>query len=249
MAQTQRLIAALKRALKAQGRTYADVARGLRISEASVKRMFSAGDMPLSRLERICALMELDLADLAQSLRDPGRAPGELTAVQEEEIARDPGLLLVAVSVLNRWTAADIQAWYDLSDAELARHLAVLDRLRLIDLLPANRVRLRVAPDFRWRRDGPIQRLFLSRVVGEFFASRFAGATERLLVANAMLTDAGNAMVQRRMQALVQAFNEMNADEAHLALDERYGTTLVLALRRWEYGAFASRKRRVRGQS
>ena len=40
MAQTRSLVAALKQVLKGRGLTYADVARGLGMSEASVKRVF-----------------------------------------------------------------------------------------------------------------------------------------------------------------------------------------------------------------
>ena len=40
MAQVSALIATLKRQLKAHGKTYADLALALNLSEASIKRMF-----------------------------------------------------------------------------------------------------------------------------------------------------------------------------------------------------------------
>ena len=42
MSQTAAVVEALKRALKARKLTYAQVARTLKLSEASVKRMFAA---------------------------------------------------------------------------------------------------------------------------------------------------------------------------------------------------------------
>jgi len=45
------LVETLKRVLKGRGITYAQVAERLRLSEASVKRMFSRRDFTLQRLE------------------------------------------------------------------------------------------------------------------------------------------------------------------------------------------------------
>ena len=59
MAQTRELIKSLKTALKAQGKTYADVAVELGLTEASVKRLFSQQSFSLSRLDQVCHLIAL----------------------------------------------------------------------------------------------------------------------------------------------------------------------------------------------
>ena len=61
------LLGALKRALKNAGVTYAEIARRIGLSEASVKRVFHQGDMPLSRLEAIADIAGVTLADLVES--------------------------------------------------------------------------------------------------------------------------------------------------------------------------------------
>ena len=63
MTDTAAVLTALKRALKARGMIYQDVARGLGLSEASVKRLFSRRGFTLERPERVCALMDLSLSD------------------------------------------------------------------------------------------------------------------------------------------------------------------------------------------
>lgn len=64
MAQTTLIIEALKKTLKLHGKTYADVACHLKLSEASVKRLFAQNSMTLQRLEAICQsyLIDIDLA-------------------------------------------------------------------------------------------------------------------------------------------------------------------------------------------
>ena len=54
MRQTLAIHAALKRLLKARGRTYAEAATVLELSEASVKRLFARGELALDRIERLC---------------------------------------------------------------------------------------------------------------------------------------------------------------------------------------------------
>lgn len=239
MAQTIALINTLKKALKLHGKTYADLSRQLRLSEASVKRMFSENSFSLERLDLACQMMSMEISDLVQMMNEGARQLTELTEEQEKEIANDLTLLLVTVCVLNRWTMSDILEYYNIPETECIRHLARLDKLKIIELLPKNRIKLLVSSNFNWRENGPIQKFFQSKVEAEFFDSRFDKATERLIVVNGMLANNSNAVFQRKMQRLVQEFNELNDDDAGLPLGERYGNTVVLAIRQWQYGMFS----------
>ena len=158
MAQTVALLDTLKRALRAHGKTYADVAIKLEISVASVKRLFAERSMSLERLDRICAMLNLEVSDLLRQLGEDDRQLAQLTEEQEREIAGDMLLLLVAVSVLNRLTTDDILERFHIDRHQCIRKLAWLDRQGFIELLPKDRIRLRVAANFAWLPDGPIHR-------------------------------------------------------------------------------------------
>jgi predicted transcriptional regulator len=79
MAQTAALVDVLKRELRARGVTYAQVARNLKLSEASVKRMFSKRDFTLKRLDRICELARSEFSDLARILHEEENLVSQLT--------------------------------------------------------------------------------------------------------------------------------------------------------------------------
>ncbi|MDP6094480.1 MAG: helix-turn-helix transcriptional regulator, partial [Gammaproteobacteria bacterium] len=79
----------LKRSLKQKGLTYADVARQLHLSEASVKRNFSHKNFSLDRLELICNMASVDFSDLVQMVDDEQAKISRLTLEQEEELLRD----------------------------------------------------------------------------------------------------------------------------------------------------------------
>lgn len=238
MPQTRQLVETLKRALRAQGKTYADVARTLELSEASVKRLFSRHSFSLERLDRVCQLLGMEISDLVQQMNAQQSQLQQLTVAQEREITRDLTLALVTVCTLNRWRMEDMTGFFRISEAECIRHLATLDRLGLIELLPGNRILLRVAPNFAWHHNGPIQAFFQQHISGEFFQSRFDDEDECLIVLNGMLSRQSNADLQRRLERLAREFDLLNNDDAALDLESRKGSTLVLALRGWRYGLF-----------
>ena len=238
MAQTRELIKTLKTALKAQGKTYADVAVELGLTEASVKRLFSKHSFSLSRLDQVCHMLDMEITDLVQLMNEQQQRLQQLTIEQEKEITGDVMLTLVAVCVLNRWTMDDILSYYHISKTECIQHLARLDRLKVIELLPKNRIRLLVAPNFSWRENGPIQHFFQKKISQEFFNTRFSRDDECLIVLNGMFSSQSNAELQRKLKRLSREFDLLNNDDAALDLADRNGTTLVLAMRGWQYGLF-----------
>lgn len=243
--QTAPIIEALKRQLKKDGKTYVDVANCLQLSQASVKRLFAGHDLSLKRLDAICTMLNIQIADLvAEMARDQYSSVSELSESQEREIAGDLGLLLVAVLVLNRWTFADIRQNYQFTEAETIRYLTRLDHLKLIELQPGNRIKLLVAPNFKWLDNGPIHQLFIRRIESEYFKSTFDKPTEQLLVLNGMLSEQSNRHFQRRLRLLAAEFDELSRDDARLPLAQRLGATVLLAVRDWNYEDLFGRIRR-----
>lgn len=243
MSQVNALLQTLKRELKANGVTYAQVAERLGLSESSVKRMFSASRVSLDRLEALCQIVGMDISDLVQKMGSARKAINRLTQEQEREVAADPKLLLVAICALNGWTFEEIIETYALTEHECVQLLARLDRLRLIDLQPLNRFRLSVASDFRWIPDGPIQRFFSKEIEPGFMKSTFTGPGEKFEFRSGMLSRASNAALLKQIDRLVAEFNELHADDSSLPLEQRFGSSLLIAFRPWEYSVFREMKR------
>lgn len=243
MEQTQQLIDTLKKELRSAGKTYADVAQQLELSEASVKRLFSERNLSLARLEKIASLIGMDLVELIEAMRRRQKLLTQLTEQQEKEIASDMLLVLVAVSVINGHTLADLLALYDLTEAQCIQKLAKLDRLKILELLPGNRIRMLVAPNFNWRPRGPIEKLFREKVEQDFFNSQFNKDSERLIVLNGVLSSAANAEMQSKIEKLAHEFNELIQRESKVPMSSKFGNTMVIALRQWRYSLFESYSR------
>nr|CAA6830558.1 MAG: Cro/C1-type HTH DNA-binding domain-containing protein [uncultured Thiotrichaceae bacterium] len=237
MAQTSQLLTTLKRLLKREGKTYTDVAECLSLSEPSVKRLFSSQNISLQRLDSICHLLEIEISELVFEMQQDNIASiNELTHEQEVQIANSLELLLITVLVLNRWSLDQIMQHYKFGLPECIRHLAHLDRLGMIELQPNNRIRLLASPYFKWRENGPIQQVFREKIEQEYFRSSFTRDTEHLSVLNVMLSKASGQQFQRKLERLACEFDETSKNESGLEIGERKGSTVILAIRDWDYG-------------
>ena len=238
MSTTADLVAALKKELKAAQMTYADLARALGMAESSVKRMLARGDMPLSRVDAICRALKLDFAELARRVADAQPLLAELSAEQERAVVADGKLLLVAINVLSQWTAEQMTATYRLTEAEVVKYLAQLDRIGIIELKPLNRYRLKVAKTFRWRPHGPVMQYFREHVVLDYFGGGFDGEGETLQLVHGTISRALAPAFAERLQRVAQDFAQQHQTDQKLAEKDREGYTLVLAMRSWEFEAF-----------
>lgn len=243
MTELDQIFSTLKKRLKAQGMTYRDVASALGISEPSVKRIFAGQRLPADRLVEIANLLGFTLAELAQEAALSENRLHTLTEAQERELVSDEKLLLVAVCVLNQWTVTEIGITYALNEAECVQRLAKLDRLRLIHLLPGNRIRLNVARDFDWLPNGPIRRYFRDQGLDDFLRSAFGGADEVMGFSHGMLTEAAISKLLAEIRKLRQRFAELHEESLSAPLRKRRGCGMLLAMREWELATFTDLRR------
>lgn len=243
MSETQQLVRTAKRLLKAQGLTYRDIAPALKLSEASVKRLFASGRFTLERLVEVGKLLGYTLAELAQEAEASSGRVHTLTEAQEREVLASTKLLLVAACVLNHWALPDIVAAYRLKETEVLQCLVKLDRLRLIDLLPGNRIRLNVARDFEWRPDGPIQRHFRKHWQADFLGGSFDQEDELASFMHSKLTEQALEKMRQEVTRLRQRFTELHEESLAAPIGKRFGMGLIIGMRAWEPQEFAALRR------
>lgn len=243
MTELQLLLTTIKRHLKARGLSYRDVAQALKLSEPSVKRLFSSGRITLERLIALAGLLDLTLTELSQEAAASAARLQQLDLEQEAGLVTDPTLLLVATCALNHWRMADIVNRYQIDAAACLRCLLQLDRMRLIDLLPGNRIRINVTRDFNWLPDGPIERYFAERGRDDFLSGTFDGDDESIFFVHGMLTPEARAQFLIQLKRLRRNFAALHEESQHAAIGERRGTAMLLALREWEPPDFARLRR------
>jgi transcriptional regulator with XRE-family HTH domain len=234
---TSVLVAGVKARLRAQGMKYRELAAKIGVSEPTIKRDLARGNFSLRRLDEICRVLGVGVAELAQP---PESAPlTQLTELQESTLVADPRVLLVAYLVTNDWKFSEIVNTFELDPSELVDVLLKIDKLRIIDFRPPTRIRRLTSRNFGWRKDGPVQAYFLRRVVPEFFAGRFDGGGDELRFVGGTLSSASMLRLQTSLQRFAGEFEHLAQQDARLPLDKRKRCAAILGLRMWEFSEFA----------
>lgn len=243
MSETAQLISTIKRQLKSQGMTYRDVALALKLSEPSIKRMFASGRLTIGRLVQVSNLLGYTLAELSKEAQAAQPALRMLTEKQEREVVSDLKFLVVAVCALNHWTMAEIVETYQMTHAECIKYLLRLDKLRIIDLLPGDRIRINVSRDFDWLPHGPIKQYFQKFGQPDFLQSSFTQENEALAFVHGMFTDQALAQILLELRRLRQQFAQLHEESLSAPLSKRRGVGLLLAMRGWEPTDFTKLRR------
>lgn len=237
------VIAELKHLLKVSGLTYQALALRLGLSEAAVKRMFSKGDFSLTRLEQVCDVLGVTMDDVVATSARHTDLPRQLTPKQEQTLASDLRLLLVALLAFNHWRYEDMLMRYRLEASECLRLLVKLDRMGLIELQPGNRIKLCLDHRLRWLESGPIQQFIHQQIRQNFFDATLHGSGELELFAYGTLSAEAVHHIQNRLRSLHAEFAELHQRDSHLPLADRPSQCLLLAMRPWRLPAFDALRR------
>jgi transcriptional regulator with XRE-family HTH domain len=236
MADQSLIVAELKLALRQRGLNYAAVAKKLSLSVASVKRLFSRGDLSLKRVDQICELLQTGLTEILTQARERPAA-NQLTVAQEQKIVSDPKLFLMAWLVLNRAPLEDIVRSYNFTEREVLRHFYKLDALKVIELQPGNRVRLLVSRHVSWRSGGPVQRYIHQKLLREFTASHFAGPHDEFIFHGGEVSEVALSEIKQVLRNTARQCAEI-IERDRVPRENRHGAAFVLALRPWKYSGF-----------
>lgn len=243
MSESAQLISTIKRLLKSQGLTYRDVARALKLSEPSIKRLFASGSFTINRLVQVGNLLGYTLAELSKEALAAQPRLSTLTDIQEREIVSDPKLMIIAICALNNWSLDEIVEIYKVGHAECIKYLLRLDKMRILDLLPGNRIRINLARDFDWLPFGPIKQYFQGNELTDFLNSNFTLENETLAFVNGMFSDQAAAQIMDELLRLRKKFTELHEESLLAPLSKRRSISLLLALRRWEPTDFVKLRR------
>jgi DNA-binding Xre family transcriptional regulator len=243
MSQIKQITSTLKQLLKQHKVTYRMIAQELDMSEANIKRVFATNNFSLERLEQVCRVINLTLSDLFSLSEKQQQQLTELTLQQEHELIDNPKLLLTAVCVRDYWRFEEIIEHYDIELHECIRLMAKLDKIKLIQLLPNNNYKLLIAQDFRWIKNGPLERFMEKEVLNRFMASRFDGEDCFRFYLRGRYSNVSIEMIQRKLNQITKEAAELNIEDSDLPLAKRKHMGMLFAMRPWEPSLFEQFRR------
>lgn len=238
MNQDRQIIEALKGVLKDNGITYKEVGVHLSLSEGSIKRLFSNFDLSLTRLGAICSLANIDISELVEIMNEKELSTEILSVAHEKELVSSITLLLTAHLLMNKWTVHQILNNYEIDRNQMTMNLAKLDKMKIIECLPGDRVRLKLSRRFSWVPNGPIRQFFNKHIEKGFFQCEFTSPGELKLFNSGMLTKKSNEEMQRQINKLGVYFDELHKSDSKEDLGDKFGTSLMVAMRPWDLEMF-----------
>lgn len=226
--------------------TYRELAERLSLSESAIKHMFSTANFSLKRLDELCEVLQLDFGELVSLSEAQEPRIERLPAEFEEEIVADIRFLLITYCLINYWTFDEIIDRYNVERAVGFRYLRRLDQMKIIEVLPGDRVRLLIANNFAWRKNGAMERYFNERVQKDFFQHDFTVDGSLRIAKNGMLTKKAQGQLREKLKAIGELFDDTTWEERKIPAEERHGTTMVLAIRQWIFEGFRELERERR---
>lgn len=245
MNETQRLLDTLKRCLRTRGMTYRALGRALGLSESSVKRLFADESFSLVRLERVCRVLDMSMADLVRMASGPAEAQTSMLTLDQERVLASSAPLLACFYLLLNGRKVDDAARRLGASPKVMR--AMLERLASAGLLEIDRrnaVRLHARLPIAWRPEGPVRKLYERQVRAEFLQGPFTRSNESLSFHSAELSPASVRILQRKIERLAADFADLAALDVHVPTREKSSIALLLACRPWVFSMFSAYRTR-----
>jgi DNA-binding Xre family transcriptional regulator len=238
-----RIMTSLKAIMKSRQITYRDLGRQIRLSEASVKRIFSRSTLTLARLDEICKALEVSMSEVVRLAGEQSAdTPELLTLEQESALAADPKLLTCFYLLANGRTGRDVSAQLGVDEQAVRRLMVRLDTLRLIELRSKLRARTRAASVLAWRPDGPLRRLYENQIRQEFLQATFSRPGEALHFLTAELSDASCKVLLRKLERMAGEFRDLAELDRTVPPKDKRSVAALLAVRPWVFSMFKSLK-------
>jgi DNA-binding Xre family transcriptional regulator len=236
-----RIVASLKRVMKARAITYKDLAGRIRLSEVSVKRIFSRSALSLARLEQICQAVDVSILEIARlSGEQTADATESVSLEQESALAADPNLLACYYLIANGRSGPEICKELGVEEIKVRRWMVKLHSFGLVELRSKMRARARTSSAITWRQDGPMRRLYEKKVRQEYLQSNFGAPYEAMHFRSAEMSEASCRVLLRKLERLAAEFRDLAELDRTLPSREKRSMGVLLAARPWVFSMFES---------
>ena len=144
----------VKNKAKSLGLTQNDLAKRLKVSLPTIKRWYGGGTITLESLHSLVAEVGLTLTEVFSSFENKVCENFQYTEEQEFFFSSNPDYLAYFDNLLRGLIPAQIQKKFKLTEKKTILYLSKLDKLKLIEWMPKNKIRLLVKGEPIWKADG-----------------------------------------------------------------------------------------------
>ena len=162
------LLKTLRDVLKAKKQTYGQLAKKLHVSEVTIKRWFTGQTCTLENIFKICETLEISFFDLAALARKDEEVDYVLTREQELFFSKSPALFGIFKQLQRGILPRTIAENWGLNSPKLHGVLRSLEKQKLLEVLPHDRVRMKVRGNIRYGHQGTLAKAILRPQIEQF---------------------------------------------------------------------------------
>lgn len=237
MSQVAEILELLKTEIRKKGLTYKELSLDLGVSESTLKRWFSQHSFGIERLDDICRILKVDLAELYHSIDREHRVL-YLNEEQELELAANENLFKIFYLAIEGRNFEIITQHMNLSDTEVRGLLIRLDHLGLIELHAEDRVVPLVNKSVRWLSEGPLHEKYGQMIRHDFMNSAFEKEHEKFWLESGFVSQSSLDVFSRKLDQLVADYRELIRLDQKLDSQDKMNITFFAAHRPWVLPVF-----------
>lgn len=236
MSQVQQFLDSLKRTLKAKNIIYKDLAKILNLSESSIKRLLSDKSLSLERIEEICRACDISFAEICENAQFEKNFQSQFVTLEQEKVlAAEPRLLHYFILLNDGHTPNKIEKEYEISALEGKKYLLLLDKIKLIELYPRDRIKLKApAEGLRFRREGAVGKILFAQTKKDYLNYNFDKETDFIRFT---LLHTPTSLIPKLKKKFEKMIVEIQEDIKYYDIEKEVCVDLGLltAFRPWEY--------------
>lgn len=221
----------VKNKAKALGLTQIKLARKLNVSLPTVKRWYGGGTITLESLRVLVNEVGLTLTEVFSSIEESSTGTFSYTDQQEHFFAENPDCLAYFDNLLRGLSPNQIQKKFHLSEKKTIQYLSKLDKLKLIEWLPKNKVHLLVNGEPAWRPDGILGSKLRTDIFNNFLTNE--SKTNAHFFLHDYLPEDKDEII-RKLNELIQLARRAN-NRAKFKINEAKPVGLYLSLQNFRW--------------
>lgn len=206
----------LKRALKRQNTSYAELAREMDLPESTLKKWFNAKDGSFDRIISICQVLGLPVYAVIKNAEEQNVQTFTFSETQQKFFLKDKTCFAIYwLLVYERMTADEVMKRLGIDQKVMDRAMLGLDKIKLVQYGPNNSLKIPKMRPIRWKFEGEFMVELLRSWVTEIFKDNLANKKDA-------------SMMLQFFQLTPQSEDELRREIA--LLEEKFARRTILEL-------------------
>lgn len=165
---TKEAAAYLKNKAKSKGISQAQLAKKIEVSLPTIKRWFGGGTITIEVLQKLASEIGVSLTEVFSSIEESSTQSFHYTDEQEHFFSNNIEYLAFFDNLLRGYSPTHIQRKFKISENKIVSYLSKLDKLKLIQWLPKNKIKLMVSGEPIWKKDGLLSKKLRKDIFNAF---------------------------------------------------------------------------------